>query len=143
MKYCRLKNSEILLAKNYFFPITWKPDFYQACGFRRMSMNDKNFRFTQTPDKNSDVVFLKSLKTLLIFGLFLIIFGHFCLIGVFSNKSSSFTHAYIWVSNTMLTFHANLRTDGRTGGSLFREPFLPRPVVQTCLKCNWVRKMHY
>ena len=132
-----------LIGREPFFAITWKPDFYQACSFRRMSMNHKNFCFTQTPDKSNDVIFLESLKTLPIFGLFLTILGHFCLIGFFSNKSSSFTHAYIWVSNTMLTFHANLRTDGRTEGSLFIEPFLPRPVVQTCLKCNWVRKMHY
>ena len=63
MKYWRLKNTEISLAKNYFW-LTWELDFSQACSFCRMLMNHKNFCFTQIPDKTNDVIFLKSPKTL-------------------------------------------------------------------------------
>ena len=64
--------SEILTIKEYwnligeepFLAITWGPDFFQACSFHRMLMNHKNFRFTQIPDKNNNMIFLKSSKTL-------------------------------------------------------------------------------
>ena len=60
-----------------FLPITWEPDFSQACSFRRMLMNHKNFHFTQIPDKTNDVILLKSLKTLFLdhFWKFLVIFA--------------------------------------------------------------------
>ena len=62
-KYWRLKNTEISLAE------LWESDFSQACSFRRILMNHKNFHFTQIPDKTNDVIFLKSLKTMFL--------GHF------------------------------------------------------------------
>ena len=48
VKYWQLKNTEISLAKR----------------LRRMLINHKNFHFTQIPDKTSDIIFLKSPKTL-------------------------------------------------------------------------------
>ena len=51
------------------FAFTWEPHFSQACSFLRMLMNHKNFDFTQIPEKNNDMFFLKSPKTMF--------FGHF------------------------------------------------------------------
>ena len=64
--------SEILKIKEYwnligrepFLAITSEPDFSQACIFHRMLMNQKNFHFTQIPDKTNDVIFSKSPKNL-------------------------------------------------------------------------------
>ena len=83
----KVRNSsinEILTIKEYwnfigreqFLAITWEPDFSQACSFRRMLMNHKNFHFTQISDKTNDMIFLKSLKTLFLghFWAFLFIF---------------------------------------------------------------------
>ena len=67
-----------------------------------MLMNHKNFHFTQIPDKTNDMIFLKSPKT-----MFWAIFDHFYLMGIFSKKSSSVTHNYIWAPNTMLSFRKN------------------------------------
>ena len=58
-----LSINEILMIKEYwnligwepFLALTWEPDFSQACGFCRMLMNHKNFRFTQIPDKTKKV----------------------------------------------------------------------------------------
>ena len=74
VKYWRLKNTEISLA---FLAITWEPDFFKACSFRRMLMNHKNFHFTQIPDKTNDPIFLKSPKTIFLghFWPFLVIFA--------------------------------------------------------------------
>ena len=91
-----------LVGQEQFLATTWEPDFFQACSFHRMLMNHKNFRFTQIPDKTNDMIFLKSPKT-----LFLAIFGHFCPMGIFSKKSGSVTHNYIWAPNTMLSFRKN------------------------------------
>ena len=44
--------------------ITWEPDFSQACSFRRMLRNHKNFHFTQIQDNTNDMIFLKSLETM-------------------------------------------------------------------------------
>ena len=54
VKYWRLKNIEISLTESHFC-LTWEPDFPQACSFRRMLMNHKNFHLTQIPDKTNDV----------------------------------------------------------------------------------------
>ena len=80
-----LSITEILTIKEYWNPIgweqflaiTWEPDFSQACSFRRMLMNHKNFRFTQIPDKTNDMIFSKSPKTLFLghFWPFLVIFA--------------------------------------------------------------------
>ena len=102
--------NEILMIKEYwnligwepFLAITWEPDFSQACSFRRILMNHKNFPFTPIPDKINDLVFLKRQKSVL--GSFLTIFGHSCPMGSFSKKSGSVTHNYIWAPNTMLSF---------------------------------------
>ena len=64
--------SEILMIKKYwnligreiFLALTWEPNFNQACSFRRMLMNDKNFHFTQIPDKTNDAIFLNSRKNI-------------------------------------------------------------------------------
>ena len=53
-----------LIGQEPFLAITWEPDFSQACSFRRMLMNHKNFHFTQIPDKTNDVIFLKSPNTM-------------------------------------------------------------------------------
>ena len=71
-----------LIGQEPFLAITWEPDFSQACSFRRMLMNHKNFHFTQIPDKTNDMIFLKSPRT---------IFGHFCPLGIFSKKSGCHT----------------------------------------------------
>ena len=86
VKYWRLKNTEISLAESHFW-ITWELDFSQACSFRRMLMNHKNFYFTQISDKTNDTIFLKSPKT-----MYWAILGHFCKMGIFSKKSGSVTH---------------------------------------------------
>ena len=62
-EYWNLNDQEPFLA------ITSEPDFSQACSFRRMLMNHKNFHFTQISDKTNDMVFLKSPKTMFL--------GHF------------------------------------------------------------------
>ena len=69
---------------------------------QNMLMNHKNFHFTQIPDKTNDVIFLKSPKT-----KFWAIFGYFCSMGIFSKKSSSVKHNYIWAPNTMLSLGKN------------------------------------
>ena len=102
--------NEILTIKEYwnlieqepFWAITWEPDFSQACSFCRMLMNHKNFRFTQSPDKTNDMIFLKSPKTLFWghFWPFLVIFAQ---LGFFP-INLAVTHNYIWAPNTMLSF---------------------------------------
>ena len=68
-----------------------------------MLMYHKNFHFKQISDKPNDVIFLKSPKT-----WFWTIFGHFCLMGIFSKKSGSVTQNYIWALNTMLSFRSRV-----------------------------------
>ena len=112
-----------LIGQEPFLAITWEPDFSQACSFHRMLMNHKNFHLTQIPDKSNDTIFLKSPKTMF-FGPILTVFGHFCQVEIFSKKSSSVTHNYIWAPKTMLRFRKklmsqsweNLWTDRRTDG---------------------------
>ena len=53
-----------LIGREQFLAITWEPDFSQACSFRRMLMNHKNFNFTQISDKTNVAISLKSLKTM-------------------------------------------------------------------------------
>ena len=103
LKYWRLKNTEISMEP--FLAITWEPDFSQACSFRRMSMNHKNFHFTQIPDKTNDIIFLKSPKTLFLhhFWPFLVIFVQW---GFFP-KNLAVTHKYVWAPNTMPSFRKN------------------------------------
>ena len=57
------------IVREPFLTVIWEPDFSQACSFRKMLMNHKNFRFRQVPDKTNDLIFLKSPKTLFL--------GHF------------------------------------------------------------------
>ena len=67
-----------LIGQEHFLVATWEPDFSQACSFHAMLMNQKNFRFTQIPDKTKDMISLKSPKTLFL--------GHFCPVRIFSKK---------------------------------------------------------
>ena len=88
-----------LIGREPFLAITWELDFCQACSFRKMLMNHKNFHFTQIPDKTNDAIFLKSPKTMF--------WGHFWPFlpdGDFSKKTSFVIHNYIWAPNTMLCF---------------------------------------
>ena len=104
VKYWQLKNTEISLVESFGYNlvikntiislvITWEPDFSRECSFRRMLMNHKNYHFTQIPDKTNDVTFLKTQK--LCFLAFLCIFGHFCMMGIFSKKSGCHTQLYM------------------------------------------------
>ena len=92
VKYWRLKNTEISLAESHFW-ITWELDFSQACSFRRMLMNHKNFHLTQIPDKTNGVIFLKIPKNM--FWSILTIFGHFCLMGILP-KNLALSHTTIY-----------------------------------------------
>ena len=73
--------NEILTIKEYwnladrepYLPITWEPDFSQACSFCKMLKDRNNFHFTPTPDKPNNLIFLKSPKNL-VFWPFLTIF---------------------------------------------------------------------
>ena len=80
-----------LIGREPFLAITWEPDISQACSFRRMLMNHKNFHFAQIPDKTNDVIFLKSPET-----MFLGHFWSFLPDGDFSKKSGSVTHTTIY-----------------------------------------------
>ena len=106
VKYWRLKNTEISFIESHFLAITWEPEFSQACSFRRMLINHKNFHFRQILDKTNDVIFLKSPKTMFLghFFPFLVIFP-WC--GFFLKKFCSVTHNLIWVPNTVLSFRKN------------------------------------
>ena len=57
MKYWQLKN-----GWEPFLAITWEPDFSQACTFRKMLKDHKNFRSTSIPDKSNNLIFLKRPK---------------------------------------------------------------------------------
>ena len=63
-----------LIGREPFLSLTWELDFSQAWSFRRMLINHKNFDFTQIPDKDNDMIFLKSPKTMFLghFGPFLL-----------------------------------------------------------------------
>ena len=87
-----IKEYWILIGWEPFLAVTWEHDFFQACSFRRMLMNHKNFHFTQISDKTNDVIFLKSPKT-----MFWAIFDNFWLFlpdGEFSQN--------IWLYHTYL-----------------------------------------
>ena len=92
MIYWQLKNNEILGILGYNLRTRFfLTRFYQI--FRRMLMNDKNFCFTQLPDKTNDIVFLRSPKTLFWTG-----FDHFWSFlpnGEFSKRYDSVTDNYI------------------------------------------------
>ena len=53
-----------MTIKEYWNLIGQETDFSQACSFRRMLMNHKNFYFTHIPDKTNDAIFLNSPKTM-------------------------------------------------------------------------------
>ena len=64
-----LKEYWNLIGSEPFLSLTGEQDFSQACSFRTMLMNRKNFDFTQIPDKTNNVIFLKSQTTMFL--------GHF------------------------------------------------------------------
>ena len=108
-----------LIDQETFLAITWDTDFSRAWSFCRMLMNHKNFHFTQIPDKNNNVIFLKSPKTMLLghFWTFLVISAQW---GFFP-KNPAVTNNYIWAPNTMLSFRKNSwtnpkKTYGQTAG---------------------------
>ena len=83
-----------LIGQEPFLSLTWELDFSQACSFRRMLMNHKNFDFTQIPDKINDMIFLKSPKTMFLgyFWPFLVIFAQW---GYFQ-KNPALLHTTIY-----------------------------------------------
>ena len=92
-----------LIVREPFLSLTWELDFSQACSFRRMSMNHKNFDFTQIPDKTNDVIFFKSPKT-----MFLGHFWPFLHNGIFFQKIQLFhTQLYMMAPNIKLSFRKN------------------------------------
>ena len=111
--------------------ITWEQDFFQACSFRRMLMNHKNFHFTQIPDKTNDVILLKSPKTMFLgyFWPFLVILPYR---DFFQKTRLSHITRYRplhvkFQKKLMSKFWENLQrdgwTDGRTDGPYFIGPF--------------------
>ena len=85
-----IKENWNLIGQKPFLAVTWEPDFSQACSFRKMLMNYKNFHFTQIPYKTNDVIFFKRPKTMFL-GHFWP-FWSFLYDGDFSQK--------IWLSHT-------------------------------------------
>ena len=152
--------SEILKIKEYwnligrepFLAITSEPDFSQACIFHRMLMNQKNFHFTQIPDKANYVISSKSPKNLFLghFWPFLVIFARW----KFFQENLVLSHITIYGPQHRAKFHKKLisqfweklrtdgRTDGKTDGPYFIGPFRLRPGVQETkiLKCFAIHK---
>ena len=84
VKYLQLKNTEISLADSHF-GCNLRTRFFASMQL----MNHKNFNLTQIPDKTTDVIYLKSPKT-----MFWDIFDHFWSFlsdGIFSKKSGCHT----------------------------------------------------
>ena len=132
MKYWRFIEYWNLISWEPFLAITWEPDFSQACSFCRILKDNKNFRFTPTPDKTNDLFFLKSPKT-----SFLALFDHFW--HHFFQNSLSLSH----ITSTILSFRKNYWansektygqtmgwTDGWKDGPYFIGPFWSWPRVQ-------------
>ena len=94
--------SEILTIKEYWnrigweplLAITWEPDFSQACCFRWILMDHRNFHFTQIPDNTNHVIFLKSPVIMFLgyFWPFLVIFARW---GFFP-KNLALSHTFIY-----------------------------------------------
>ena len=78
MKYWRLKNTEISLAKSHFWLQLENQIFPKHAVFAERLLNHKNFRFTQIPEKTNDMIFLISPKTLSLdhFWSFLVFYAH-------------------------------------------------------------------
>ena len=132
-----------LIGQETFLAITWEPDFSQACSFCRMLMNHKNFHFTKLPDKNDDVIFLKSPKA-----MFLGHFWSFLPDGDFFQKIR-LCHTQLYMDpwhhakfqkKLMRQFRESLRTDGRTNGQtqFFRTLSVEAggPKIFLCLICR-------
>ena len=97
---------------------TWESDFSHACSFCRMLMNWKNFRFTPILHKTSDVIFLKSPKT-----LFLDHFWPYLVLG---------TPLYLkFQKKLMRQFRENLQTDARTDGRSDGQTLFHRTLLVT------------
>ena len=135
-----------LIGRQPFLAITRKSDFSQACSSRKMLRNHKNFHFTQIPDKNNDVIFLKSPKTLFFsyFLPFLVIFARW---GFFPKIRLCHTQLYRdpwhhakFQKKLMRQFRESLRTDGRTDGQTQFFRTLPAeaggPKIFLCLICR-------
>ena len=135
-----------LIGWEPFLAITWEPDFSQACSFHRMLMNNKNFHFTQIPDKINDMIFLKSPKIMFL--------GHF---GPFLPNADVFQkiqlcHTQLYMApNIKLSLRKNIRanpkktyrqTEGVTDRPYFTGPFQPRPGIQQLLLSKWLVVIH-
>ena len=118
-----------LIGREPYLSLTWELDFSQACSFCRMLMNHKNFHFTQIPDKNNDMIFLKSPKTMLL--------GHFCQIGIFS-KNPAVPHNYIQpLTAPEIKFQKKLTSQSQENRTL-----QPRPRIQQPLFSKWPVGIH-
>ena len=99
--------------------LAWELDFSQACSFCRMLINQKNFNFTQIPDKTNDAIFLKSPKT-----MFWGYFWPFFSLGIFSKNSSCHTKLYM-APNFKLGFRKKLMSQSQenlwAGGRMDRQ----------------------
>ena len=110
VKYWQLKNTEISFIESHFLVITWEPEFSQACSFRRMLMNHKNFHFRQILDKTKDVIFLKSPKTMF--------FGHFFIQLCHTQPYMGPRHRAKFQKKLRNQCQENLQTDRRTDGKM-------------------------
>ena len=125
-----------LIDQEPFLALTWELDFSQACSFRRMLMNHKNFHFTNISDKTHDVIFLKSPKNMFL--------GHFYPTAIFSKKIrlchtiiyGPLTPCYVSektnepIPRKLTDRRKDGRTEGRTNRLYFIGPFRKRPGVQ-------------
>ena len=135
-----------LIGREPFLSLTWELDFSQAWSFRRMLINHKNFDFTQIPDKDNDMIFLKSPKT-----MFLGHFGPFLPnADVFQKIQLCHTQLYM-AANIKLSFRKNIRvnpkktyrqTEGGTDRPYFIGPFQPRSGIQQPLFSKWLVVIH-
>ena len=100
-----------LIGREPFLAITWEPDFFQACSFPRMLTNQKNFRFTQIPDKTNDAIFWKNSKKPCFWTIF-DHFGHFCPMGIFS-KNPALPHTTIYGPKHHAKFQKKLMSQFR------------------------------
>ena len=133
-----LKNPAIWLAEN-ILAHTQKPKFFLIWNLCRNRANNINFIIAQTYAK-----FFPQIQKPLFLIRFWFIFPIFG-ISIFSGKSGSLTHNFMWFSSTILKFRKNWwqnpkkmpgQKDGRAD-TLFHRTILATPRVQKVRKRDW------